>query len=212
MAQRQKGDLLTTVWMDNKVVSILSTNTQPAECGIIGRKQRNGQKIDVPCPNSIMAYTENMGGVDRNDQLRQYYMVRLKSRKNYKYIFWYLFDLAITNSYILYKLYNDQAGNIVLKNFRLDLAKQLIGSYNSRKVPGRPPARPARVHVLLPHHPMRNRTKSNKGMSRCKYCSLKGRKKRETTWYCNTCKVHLCHTGESDGTDCFILYHEELHV
>lgn len=153
MAQRQKGDL-TTVWMDNKVVSILSTNTQPAACGTVGRKQQNGQRIDVPCPIPIMAYTENMGGVNWNDQLCQYYMVRLRIiRTSFgTSLTWPLLTPTFCTNY------NDQAGNIVLKNFLLNLAKQLIGSYNSRKVPGRPPARPARVHETLPHHPVKNRT------------------------------------------------------
>ena len=42
-----------------------------------------------------------MGGVDRGDQLRQYYHVRVKSCKSYKYIFWFLFEVCILNSYIL---------------------------------------------------------------------------------------------------------------
>ena len=42
-----------------------------------------------------------MGGVDDNDQLRGYYHVRLKCRKLYKYIFWFLFDVAIVNSFIV---------------------------------------------------------------------------------------------------------------
>ena len=42
-----------------------------------------------------------MGGVDRGDQLRGYYHVRLKCVKNYKYIFWFLFEVAVTNAYIL---------------------------------------------------------------------------------------------------------------
>lgn len=46
-----------------------------------------------------------MGGVDRGDQLRQYYHLRLKSRKFYKYIFWFLVDVSITNTYILHKAY-----------------------------------------------------------------------------------------------------------
>ena len=114
------GKRVTTVWMDNKVVSLLSTNSQPAECATIGRKQTNGTKIDIPCPIQVIRYTENMVGVDRNDQLRQYYMVRLKSRKYYKYIFWYLFELAVTNSYIVYKGYNGETTNIILRNFRLN--------------------------------------------------------------------------------------------
>ena len=42
-----------------------------------------------------------MGGVDKGAQLHSYYRVRLKSRKYYKYTFWFLFDVAITNAYIL---------------------------------------------------------------------------------------------------------------
>ena len=54
----------------------------------------------VNCPQSISLYNEHMGGVDQNDQLRGYYHVRLKCRKYYKYIFWFLFDVAVINSYI----------------------------------------------------------------------------------------------------------------
>ena len=77
-----------------------------------------------------------MGGVDKGDQLRNYYRVRLKSRKNYKYIFWFLFDTAITNAYILYKYIPTTLEKRCTENyrsFRLSLANQLIGTYMSRK-------------------------------------------------------------------------------
>ena len=41
-----------------------------------------------------------MGGVDRADQLRSYYVGR-QSRKSYKYLFWFSFNLAACNAYIL---------------------------------------------------------------------------------------------------------------
>jgi len=47
-----------------------------------------------------------MGEVDQNDQLRKYYGVRLKSQKNYKYIFWFMLDVAITNAFILLSKYS----------------------------------------------------------------------------------------------------------
>ena len=46
----------------------------------------------VDCPSSIV------GGVDRSDQLQSYYHVRLKY---HKYVFCFLFDMVVTNSYIL---------------------------------------------------------------------------------------------------------------
>ena len=51
---------------------------------------------------SESVYNKFMGGVDCNDQLRQYYEVRMKGRK-YKYLWWFLFDVAVTNAYILCK-------------------------------------------------------------------------------------------------------------
>ena len=78
-----------------------------------------------------------MSGVNENDQLQGYYAVRTKSTKCYKYIFWFLFDVAIVNSFILYKRV-PTVGKKSLKEFRVELAKQLIGSYSSRKYCGRP--------------------------------------------------------------------------
>ena len=99
----------------------------------VKRKQKDGSTLMVDCPSSIVAYNKYMGGVDRGDQLRSYYHVRLKLRK---YVFWFLFDVVVTNSYILsrYAITTNPApiSKQSLKNFRLKLASQLIGSYCSR--------------------------------------------------------------------------------
>ena len=73
-----------------------------------------------------------MGGVDCNDQLRGYYQVRLKCRKYYKYIFWCLFDVAITNMFLLCHDYSKLPYNPT-KEFQIDLAKDLIGITNLGK-------------------------------------------------------------------------------
>ena len=67
--------------------------------------------------------TTYMGGVDHGDQLRGYYHVRLKNRKYYKYIFLFLFDVSITNSYVLFKEAHPQCslGKHVI-NYRIELA------------------------------------------------------------------------------------------
>ena len=83
----------------------------------------------------IRLYNKFMSGVDENNQLRGYYSVRTKSTKSYKYIFWFLFDVA---TFILYKLVPAVGKKLTLKEFRVELAKLLIGSYNSRKHHGRP--------------------------------------------------------------------------
>ena len=82
-----------------------------------------------------------MAGVDKGDQLRKYYSVRLKCNKNYKYIFWFLFDVSITNAFILNKFTVTTQSSLHysrLKQFRVALAKRLLGDYCSRQTTGRP--------------------------------------------------------------------------
>ena len=68
------------------MVTILSTNAQPHDLAIVQCREHNGTRVNVQCPAAMVHYQDFMGGVDRNDQLRQYYHVRLKCRKFYRYI------------------------------------------------------------------------------------------------------------------------------
>lgn len=91
----QKGDFCASLWQDRKAVTVMSTGIQP-DTGTVLRRQKDGSRISVPCPQSIISYNEHMGGVDRGDQIRGYYSCRTKCRKNYKYIFHFLFGVATT--------------------------------------------------------------------------------------------------------------------
>ena len=93
---------MVTLWKDNKVVPVMSTDSQPLFWGFVQRRLQDGHRVDVECPESMVLYNRYMGGVDRNHQLRKYYHVSLKGRKFYRYIFWFLLKVSITNSYILY--------------------------------------------------------------------------------------------------------------
>lgn len=194
---RQEGNLLTSLWQDKKTVSFLSTCCQPTSDITVKRRQKDGTRIDVKCPEAVYVYNKFMGGVDKNDQLRGYYSVRTKSVKSYKYIFWFIFDLAVTNAFLLYQ-YSPAVGRILtLKEFRVELAKQLIGSYNSRKYRGRPSGpNSCRIHKMkMAHYPV----KISKG--RCRNCTT-----GYTTWYCNECEKRLYHTGDPES-DCFLKFH-----
>ena len=118
--------------------------------------------------------------------------------KSYKYIFWFLFDVCITNSYVLscYTPTNTLAmSQSTLKSFRLQLALQLIGSYQTRKRPGRPRCNIPISLTSLDHMP------THGDMSRrCDYCKRKrvpGRRPRESIWICAACpdQPSLCLTG-----------------
>ena len=162
-----------------KLYQLPAPSETPVSC-----RQKNGAKIDVPCPEAVRLYNQFMSGVDTNDQLWGYYSVRTKC---YKYIFWFLFDVA---SFILHQRV-PAAGKMTLKEFRVELARQLIESYNSHKYCGRPSmcnSNSQRRKMHVPHYP----TRASQG--RCRQCS--GTEGRTTTWYCNECQLRLCHTGE----------------
>ena len=204
--QLRKGtNLVFSLWQDNKMVSVLSTNCQVGK-GTAQRKQKDGTRLTVSCPHNIIDYNKYMGGVDRSDQLRQYYCVRLKTRKFYKYIFWFLFELTVANSYVLSR-YVPSTGHLRrhFVDHRLELAKQLISGYNSRKRRGRPSLTPVpRQHLSLNHFPIKQEKRS-----KCHFC-YKNKTLKWTMWRCETCAKYLCHTGIPD-TDCFYISHN-IHV
>ena len=70
------------------------------------------------------------------DQLRGYYNCKVKSRKFYKYIFYFLFDVSITNAFILYKNFCSSPTFNTIKKFRLQLVSELIGEYTTRRRAG----------------------------------------------------------------------------
>ena len=147
----QRDGVIALLRRDNKVVTLLSTNV-PQQQSTVQRREHNGSKTDVPCPAAVELYNRYMGGVERNDQLRQYYHVRTKSRKFYRYIFWFLFEVVFANAYILHSNYSGVEKK-PFKEFRLQVARDLIGDYNSRKRAGRATLPP--ITLPLRHFPVK---------------------------------------------------------
>ena len=202
---RQYKNLTVSLWQDSKPVVAVATNSDPLIIKSVNRKTKDGSKISVTCPQAIDLYNKYMGGVDRNDQIRGYYQVRLKGRKFYKYIFWFLFDVAISNSYFLSRYHTSNTITCV-KKFRTILAWDLIGSFNNRKRRGRPCIHQdlsKRFHSS--HFPKRSQQRL-----RCHYCYYHKKERHETVWHCEDCKVPLCHSGYED--DCFLLYHKSIQI
>lgn len=123
--------------MDTKSVMVMSTNSQPSGMGAVLRRQQDGSQIQVPCPDSIICYNQHMGWVDHGDQLRGYYGCRSKSRKFYKYIFTFLLDVSVTNSFILMKHFANPPPFVNIKAYRIQVANELMAEYCSRHRRGR---------------------------------------------------------------------------
>ncbi|XP_048577203.1 piggyBac transposable element-derived protein 4-like [Nematostella vectensis] len=149
-----------------------------------------------------------MGGVDRADQLRSFYSSGWQSRKWYKYVFWFLFNLAVTNAFVLEGFKRQLQGKAkrTVIVFKTELAQSLIAKFNSRKrprvpAPPTPQNIPASAHVAT-HVEGRKRA--------CVLCSKKGKTtpkgyKIETYYECAVCKVGLCRKG------CHQAFHEMDH-
>ena len=211
---RQSENLTATVWQDRKQVSVLSTMTQPKDTQQVVRRQKDGSTITLPCPTAITTYNKNMNGVDIGDQLRKAYSVRLKCKKNYKYIFWFMFDVCITNAFIMSKFCITVPTSLEqtrLKEFRVSLAKALIGDYCSRLRIGRPSSRVPQLPVAgltSPCHFPRHQPRA-----RCVYCRYHRNPpcRRESVWQCTDCEgcPTLCLTGLADDSDCWRLWHTQ---
>ena len=187
--------------MDRKRVSMMASNVQSTDTGDVLRRQRDGTRTAIPCHQSIINYNMFMGGVDRGDQLRGYYKCSVKTRKWYKYLFYFLFDVSVTNAYILYKHYSTNSEYKTIKEFRMKLANDLIGDYCTRKRPGRVSSS-FRLLPLL-HFPLKSTSRKR---GRCTLC-CQTEKRTDTTWQCGECGVWLCHSGDSN-TDCFFIWHK----
>ena len=195
---RQEGNVCVTVWQDSRPVTFMSSGHNPVHTTVVRRKKGDGSVVNVDCPECVYDYNQYMGGVDKADQFRKYYHVRVKSRKSYKYLFWFVFEVCILNAYILSR-YTACNHNSTYLAFRQELARQLIGDYCSRK-------RKSITHTVIHHDLVCNAQHfpSNLGTSRRGHCKLFPCR-RQTVWYCATCDMRLCHTGKDD--DCYVKHH-----
>ena len=196
---RQKDNVVLSVWKDKRQVSALSTYSNAV-------MNQQPQK-----PEAIVKYNAHMGGVDKADQLRSYYKVGRTSKKWWRYLLWFTFDVTIINAWILY-----QASAHVLRmprgydllQFRVALAERLRAGFTSRKFRSGRRSRDVlgEIHPdnLAGHKLVPVETK--RGKATCRQCSKMGRKTNkgyrvETTTKCRVCDVALCRVG------CFNEFH-----
>nr|CAH7714247.1 unnamed protein product [Callosobruchus chinensis] len=189
--------LLTAKWKDTKEVLAMSNCHQPNVVEIT-RKQKDGRKVNIACPELIFFYNQYMGGVDLTDQMVGMYEVDRKSQKWWRKVFYKLLLTAVVNAWTLYKEINHMK-NLPLKQFMVPLAEQLIaaGKKNAtikrRKSYGRPPQSRQLLNVGE-HLPAEGTSRR-----RCHRCHANKIEKR-TKIHCIQCKIALC-------IDCFSKYH-----
>ena len=107
---------------------------------VCNRQQRDHTRNPISCPEAVLLCNKYMGGVNR------YYACKTKSRK---FIFYFLFDVAITDAHILQKSFCPKNVHKNVREFRLQLARELMGNYSGHCRAGR---RPSQITTLPLHH------------------------------------------------------------
>ena len=192
-----KGVVCAIKWMGNKEVTLLSTSYSPKDVSEVNRRAKDGSQNAVSCPLAIAEYNRIMGGVDRFDQLRERYTVGRRSIKWWHRILYWLIDLAVVNSFIMYKANKreQEQSRIDQLGFRLQLTRQLTSGYTATRKRGRSVsflATKSQVPDDVRLQQVGNHMlQTNKTFRRCRLCSSAKREKR-TRYTCSVCDVPLC--------------------
>ena len=80
------------------------------------------------CSDGIKLSNSKMGGVDLMDQLKSAY--QLYQRSKYLRLFFYLFDVALVNSFIVYKKLENK--DLTVKELKICIALKLIASFATK--------------------------------------------------------------------------------
>ena len=124
--------MYASVWKDSSLVFNLTTCHNPVQENI-SRKIRGPlgwETVSLNSTEGIVACNKFMGGVDRHDHLRANYTIQRPGHRWWRYFVWFLADVSLVNSYILFKKCSTET--ISHKQFRLKVARQLIGGYSMR--------------------------------------------------------------------------------
>lgn len=215
VTESEKVTIKAFQWYDNKVVSLVSTfcGTNPIQK--VKRFSRTEKKnIEIECPNVVKVYNEHMGGVDLQDSLLGLYRCSIRSKKWYHRIFYHMLDVAVVNSWLLYRRIQKQLekpDKMSLLDFKTDVANALCNVGKQATKRGRPsveniePPKSRRFIEPKPSNEVRQDSfdhwpELTKERERCKKTGCKGKSRVR----CTKCKVHLCFYSK---TNCFRSFH-----
>ena len=130
------GELLVLKWMDKREVYMLTTLHKPVMVETEKYDRDTGRRIKKHL--CIVQHNKNMCAVDQVDMQISFSEYLRKTIKWYKKLFFHLLDITVQNSNAMFKVNNE---NLELPEFRLQLARELIEEYGSKRLQskGRPP-------------------------------------------------------------------------
>lgn len=210
---------LALQWVDNKVVSLLTTIDNANDSLQVTRKTKTAgvwsTKV-VPQPRTVNNYNKYMNAVDRSDQILATNNVLRKCMSWWKTLFFHLIDIAVVNSFILFKEHQAKfpdnealcrKADYSLSHFREEIVRQLCGfpEYDIPPVHATAkPAPPPMGEFETVHIPV-----SSDVRRRCVVCYNKTKSDCKVSTYCSVpqCEQKYMHVmGEKK---CFKEFHSK---
>ena len=214
--------ILALQWFDNKVVSMLTTIENANDSIQVERKSKTGgvwRPIVVQQPQAIASYNCYMNAVDRSDQILATNNVLRKCMRWWKTLFFHLIDIAIVNSFILFREHQVQFPDVKelerpadysLASYREELVRQICGFEEYQDppkpsctrpptpTPPPPPGEFETVHIPVVHGDLRRN---------CVVCYKRDGSERRVNTSCSApqCKGSFMHI--TTERNCFREFH-----
>lgn len=193
-------------WKDSKAVNFIS-NFHGITTTTVQRKQKDGTKTTVSCPQVVKDYNAHMGGVDKHDMLRQLYGTDRKNVKWWHRIFFGLMDMTLVNSFVLFTSCNEE-NSMTLLDFYREVGCGLL-TYSERST-SHGPGKRRRYNYPTPDSVRLGNTgihwpEFTNSKNRCQVCSTNNITSRPLS-KCSHCGVHLCCNAMKN---CFVIYHKK---
>jgi hypothetical protein len=211
-------------WMDSKPVLLIASGLSNGPTTVSRWDRLAHERKLLPVLEQIVSYQRHMGGVDRNDFLRMArYSIQMSQglKKWQKMVFCALVDLAIVNSFILWKLKFSDRHKLHLSHydFMESLSNGLLSMhFSSTGMTPRtrsmtqqggftPRPIPTGGHTAARFKANEGYNGPSKNNKRCYVCtSLK--KRHSTSMYCVQCDVAVCEKVH-DGVFCWNILHND---
>ena len=207
---------LALQWIDNKVVSVLTTIDSANDHIQVNRKTKTAgvwsTKV-VKQPKTISNYNKYMNAVDRSDQILATNNVLRKCLRWWKVLYFHLIDIAVVNSFILFKEHQAKfpdneslrrPADYSLGNFREEIVRQLCNFPEYDVPPANStvkPAPPPMGEFETEHIPVFSKTRK-----RCVVCYKQGRGDLKVNSFCRApqCEKYMHVTTDRN---CFAEFH-----
>lgn len=185
-------------WRDkHKAPTLLLSSVYSTATTVV--TSRNPTTAAVNKPVLVHSYNQSMNGVDLADQFSAYYNFVRRTLKWWRKLMFWLLEVSIVNSYLLYK--QAHRGRCLPHiDFRRKLVEGLL-----RDLP-LGPLRHQATHSAPSDQRFLGRHYLDKGQSRrrCVVCSNRGGQRHDTVFFCKTCTD----APPLHPAVCFERYHE----